>query len=181
MSYEFRGQTRAKTDAAKGSRAARPSPPVAPAAPPAGRSATDRRTLMQTFAAVMGATFLLVGLGGFIPGVTSNYDQLAFAGHESEAKLLGLFQISVLHNIVHLLFGVGLLAAARYSWAKAYLLGGGVAYLGVTLYGALVDHESDANFLPFNDADNLLHLGLSLGMIVLALIALRAARDAGAR
>ncbi len=136
---------------------------------------------MQTFAAVMGAAFLLAGIGGFIPGVTSNYDQLAFAGTESNAKLLGLFRVSILHNIVHLLFAVGLLAAARYTWAKAYLLGGGVAYLGVLLYGVLVDHESDANFLPLNDADNLLHLGLSLAMIALGLVGLRAAKGAFAR
>lgn len=176
MAYEFRGQTRSKTEAQQGRRRTRPQAETAPGGPAPARSTDDGRSLMQIFAAVMGAAFLLVGLGGFIPGVTSNYDELAFAGPDSEARLLGLFNISVVHNIVHLLFGVGLLAAARYTWAKVYLLGGGIAYLGVTVYGALVERESDANFLPINHADNLLHLGLSLAMIVLGLIGLRAAR-----
>ncbi len=79
------------------------------------------------------------GIGGFIPGITSNYDELELAGPESDAKLLGLFEVSILHNIVHLLFAVGLIAAARYSWSRIYLLGGGIGYLGVVLYGALVD------------------------------------------
>ncbi len=124
----------------------------------------------------MGLTFLLTGVAGFIPGVTAMYDQLELYGTDSKAELLDLFRVSILHNIVHLLFAVGLLAAARASSAKAYLLGGGVVYLGVVAYGFLVDEESEANFLPLNDADNLLHLGLGLGMILLGLIGLAADR-----
>ena len=37
--------------------------------------------------------FLLVGIAGFIPGITTAYDTMQFAGHESEAMLLGLFQV----------------------------------------------------------------------------------------
>ncbi len=132
---------------------------------------------MQAFAATMGLVFLLAGIAGFIPGVTSNYDQLEFAGPDSEAKLLGLFEVSVLHNIVHMLFGVGLIAAARYSWSRAYLLGGGIGYLGVVLYGALVDKEADANILPINNADNILHLVLALTMIGLGVLGSRLTRS----
>ena len=67
----------------------------------------------------MGAAFLLVGVAGFIPGITSNYDELKLAGTDSNAELLGLFRVSILHNLVHLAFGVGLIAAARKSWAAA--------------------------------------------------------------
>jgi hypothetical protein len=128
----------------------------------------------------MGLAFLVAGLGGFIPGVTSHTDQLERSGPESMAKLLGLFQVSVLHNIVHLLFAVGLLAAARYSWSRTYLIGGGILYLGVALYGVLVDYGSDANFLPLNDADTLLHLGLGLAMIVLGVVGVRLSRGRAA-
>ncbi len=138
MAYEFKGRTRDRVAAESGRRPARSRPERAP------RSGSDRQP-MQAFAAIMGAAFLLAGIGGFIPGVTSNYDELEFAGPESGAKLLGLFEVSVLHNIVHLLFAVGLIAAARYSWSRLYLLAGGIAYLGVLLYGVLVDHDSDAN------------------------------------
>jgi hypothetical protein len=45
--------------------------------------------------------------------------------------------------------------------------------MGVVAYGFLVDHESDANFLPINDADNILHLVLGVGMITLGVLASR--------
>ena len=83
---------------------------------------------------------------------------------------------------MHLLFGVaGLLAAARAASSKLYLLIGGVGYLAVAAYGFVVDKESDANFLPVNDADNLLHVGLSLLMIALALVGIAAERRRPAR
>lgn len=125
---------------------------------------------MKKAAAAVGAVFLLVGIAGFIPGITTNYDELMVAGPDSEAKLLGLFQVSVLHNIVHLAFGVlGLLAAKAWDSAKLYLIGGGALYLVLLVYGLIVDKDSDANFVPFNTADNWLHLGLGVGMIALGM------------
>lgn len=49
-------------------------------------------------AVVAGVVFLAVGVLGFIPGVTTDFDTLTFAGAESEAMLLGVFQVSVLHT-----------------------------------------------------------------------------------
>lgn len=122
--------------------------------------------LARRIATVVAATFLLVGVLGFIPGVTQNVGDMTFAGHESGAELLGLFQVSILHNIVHLLFGVvGLVAARQGRTAVLYLLAGGVVYLLLAAYGALIDHDHDANFVPVNTADDWLHLGLGLGMI----------------
>jgi len=60
-----------------------------------------------------GCSFLAVGILGFIPGITANYGSLGLAGHESEALLLGIFQVSVLHNIVHILFGIAGTLTAR--------------------------------------------------------------------
>jgi hypothetical protein len=115
---------------------------------------------------IVGLTFLLVGIAGFIPGITTDYDTLAFAGEDSEAKLLGLFQVSILHNIVHLAFGaLGVYAARMARTSYLYLIAGGVVYLVLTLYGAVIDQTSDANFVPINTADNWLHLALGLGMI----------------
>jgi hypothetical protein len=123
---------------------------------------------VQLAAAAVGAVFLLVGILGFIPGITANYDQMQFAGHESEAYLLGLFQVSILHNIVHLLFGVAGLALARtFSGAKTFLVGGGIIYAVLWIYGLIINGESAANFVPLNTADNWLHLGLAIGMIAL--------------
>jgi len=133
-----------------------------------------RRHPGQTAAATVGAVFLLVGILGFIPGITTDYDQMTFAGHESEALLLGVFQVSVLHNLVHLAFGVAGLAMARtVRGARAYLIGGGAVYALLWIYGLIVGHDSPANFVPMNNADNWLHLILAIGMIALGLLTTR--------
>lgn len=131
----------------------------------------EARPLIRTAALVVGAVFLLVGILGFIPGITTDYDTMTFAGHESEAKLLGIFQVSVLHNIVHLLFGIAGIAFARtVGGARSYLVGGGIIYALLWLYGLFIDHDSTANFVPVNTADNWLHLILAIGMIALGLL-----------
>jgi len=129
-------------------------------------------------ATVVAAVFLLVGILGFIPGVTTDYDGMTFAGHESTAMLLGVFHVSILHNIVHLLFGiVGLAMARTPAGARSFLIGGGVVYLGLWLYGLVIAHDSAANFVPVNGADNWLHLVLGIVMIGLG-VALRRAPTA---
>jgi hypothetical protein len=139
------------------------------------------RTPVQKAALVVGAVFLLVGVLGFIPGITTHYDQLTFAGHHSEAALLGVFNVSVLHNIVHLAFGVAGIALARtFNGARSYLIGGGVIYLVLFIYGLVIDQNSSVNFVPVNDADNWLHLGLAVGMIALGVFLGRTRQDNGA-
>lgn len=124
------------------------------------------RSLVSTAALAVGAVFLLVGILGFVPGITSHYSAMKFAGHMSGAKLLGLFQVSVLHNLVHILFGIAGIAMSRASsTARTYLIGGGVIYLVLWLYGLVTGMNSSANFVPLNTADNWLHFVLGLGMI----------------
>ncbi|MEU4674815.1 DUF4383 domain-containing protein [Amycolatopsis sp. NPDC023774] len=136
------------------------------------------RSSAQVAAGIVAVVFLLVGILGFIPGVTTDYNQMSFAGHGSTAMLFGVFMVSTLHNIVHLLFGVVGLACTRTAGAaRLFLLVGGVVYLVLWLYGLLIDHGSDANFVPFNNADNWLHLGLGIGMIALGLLTGREARN----
>jgi uncharacterized protein DUF4383 len=129
------------------------------------------RTLVQNAARLVGIVFLLVGIAGFIPGVTTNlYDGLEFAGDDGTAELLGIFQVSVLHNIVHLLFGVaGLALAATPSGARTYLIGGGAIYLALALLGLI----GGGDWIPVNDADNWLHVLLGAGMIGLGVLTTR--------
>jgi Domain of unknown function (DUF4383) len=145
---------------------------------PTARSMTA--TTMQKAAATVGAAFLLVGVLGFIPGITTHYGDMTFAGHESGAMLLGIFEVSILHNIVHLLFGIAGLALAR-SWtgARAFLIGGGVIYLVLWLYGLVVSEPSSANFVPLNTADDWLHLVLGLAMVGLGIALGRARTGVG--
>lgn len=131
----------------------------------AGRT-IDTMSTMQKMAGAFGVIFVLVGVLGFIPGITSRFNDLGVAGPESSAELLGLFQVSVLHNLVHLLFGIaGLMAAKRFDLSRKFLIFGGITYLVLTAYGFLIDLGSSANFVPVNTADNFLHLGLGVAMI----------------
>ena len=139
---------------------------------------TATRTAVQRAALGVGVVFLLVGILGFIPGVTTDYGSMSFASHMSEAKLLGLFQVSILHNIVHLLFGVaGLVLARTVGGARRYLVVGGVIYLVLFLYGLVVGQDSTANFVPVNTADDILHLLLGIGMIGLGVALSRRVAD----
>ena len=138
------------------------------------------RTNVQKAALAYGVVFLLVGIMGFIPGITTNYDSLSGAGHHSGAMLLGIFQVSVLHNIVHLLYGAAGLALARsVGGARSFLLYGGLVYLVLWIYGLVIDQDSSANFVPLNSADNWLHLFLGVTMIALALLLTRDRHPAG--
>ena len=144
------------------------------------RTGTARRSTVQTVAAVVGVVFLLVGVAGFIPGLTTDFGMLSFAGMGSGAMLLGLFQVSVLHNIVHLLFGVvGLVLSRSPRAAKRFLIIGGAVYLVLWIYG-LATGMGSANFVPLNTADNWLHFVLAVGMILLGVL-LRGDRTRDAR
>lgn len=135
---------------------------------------TAMTTLTQKAAALVAGTFVLVGILGFVPGVTTHYDDMTFAGHESGAQLLGIFAVSGLHNLVHLALGVvGFVLATSWTGARAFLLGGGVLYLALTIYGLLVERHEDANVVPLDQADNWLHLVLGVGMIGLGLVLAR--------
>jgi hypothetical protein len=118
------------------------------------------RTLAQKLALVFGIVFLLVGILGFIPGITEDAPG-DFAGEDSEGSLLGVFQVSVLHNIAHALFGIGILAARKHSTALTYLLVGGIAYAGLFLLGIL----GAMDWLPADDTDDWLHLVLAAGLL----------------
>ncbi|MEV0195601.1 DUF4383 domain-containing protein [Nonomuraea sp. NPDC050691] len=129
------------------------------------------RTPVQLAALIVGAVFLLVGVLGFIPGITTHYSAIAFAGHDSGALLVGVFQVSILHNIVHLLFGIaGIVLSRTWNGARGFLIGGGVIYLLLWIYGLLVAKESAANFVPLNTADDWLHFLLGVGMIALGFL-----------
>jgi hypothetical protein len=129
------------------------------------------RTPVQDAARVAGIVFLAVGIAGFVPGLTTDlYDGLEFAGSEGTSELLGTFEVSVLHNIVHGLFGLaGLALAGSASGARMFLLGGGGIYVALFLLGL----TGGGDWLPSNRADDWLHLALGAAMIGVGVVTTR--------
>lgn len=119
------------------------------------------RSANQLVGAIFGAVFTLVGLIGFFWSGGH-----AAMGHEGGA-ILGLFEVNVAHNIVHLAVGAALLAGAIVGTAAAKAANGviGAVYLAVGVAGLFII-GTDLNILALNGADNALHL--VVGAILLA-------------
>lgn len=125
-------------------------------------------TPLQDAGAAIGLAFVLIGALGFLPGITTGH--LEVAGSGSEAMLLGVFQVSVLHNLLHVAIGgVGMLMSWFLRGAVWFLAVGGIGYLVLGVYGLIVPDGHAANFVPLNLADDILHLVLGVLMLVLVL------------
>ena len=125
-----------------------------------------RRTALQTAALGVGVLFVIVGIAGFIPGITQNAPG-DFMGENSPGSILDAFQTSILHNLVHLLFGVvGIVLARTWDGARKYLIGGGLVYLVLWLIGMF----SAMDWLPADVTDHWLHFVLGLLMLALGFV-----------
>jgi Domain of unknown function (DUF4383) len=125
------------------------------------RTTAGDRDLLVTVARLFAIVFLLVGILGFIPGITTNAPG-DFSGSGSDAELLGIFQVSILHNVVHLLIGlVGLALARTWDGARTFLIGAGVLYIVLWIVGLI----GGADWVPFDTADNWLHFVLGVVMV----------------
>jgi Domain of unknown function (DUF4383) len=125
------------------------------------RTTADDRDLLVTVARLFAIVFLVLGILGFIPGITTDAPG-DFAGEESEAELLGIFSVSILHNLVHLLFGiVGLALARTWEGARTFLIGGGAVYIVLWIVGLI----GGGDWIPVNSADNWLHFVLGVVML----------------
>ncbi len=126
---------------------------------------------------VVGAGLVTIGVLGFVPGATTHYGQLAFAGHGSGARLLGVFQVSILQNLLYVVAGVAGLALGRTErGALRFLTGGGVAFLLLWLAGVV----KGGGWIPTNQPDNWLRLGIGVCLLGLGRIAARPLEPAGA-
>lgn len=122
---------------------------------------------VQGAAMIVAAALTVVGILGFVPGVTTNLGEIAWVGTQSGALLFGTFSVSVAVNVAHIVVGLcGFALARTYASARAYLLVGGVIYLVLGLYGMLTDRGS--HVLPLNPAVNWLHLAVGAVMVLLA-------------
>jgi hypothetical protein len=119
----------------------------------------------RTFALIFGIVFLAVGAAGFIPGLTdmtatpdASLTMRQGYGHE-----LGMFPVNLLHNIVHLLFGIwGILAYRSYSGARMYARAVAILYALLTILGLLPATHTTFGMIPIYGADVWLHALLAL-------------------
>jgi|SRR5690348_1331028 len=113
---------------------------------------------IQRVATVSGILFLVVSAVGFAIGA---------AGHPmmnmSTGMLLGLFPVNVLHNAVHMLFGIwGIWAGRKAGRAVAYALGSGAAYLVLAVCGMITPVL--LGIVPIGGYDVVLHLVLAVAL-----------------
>ncbi|MBV8686797.1 MAG: DUF4383 domain-containing protein [Alphaproteobacteria bacterium] len=118
----------------------------------------------RTFAMIFGIVFLLVGALGFVPNMVHG----PMAGHELSMKqgygdLLGLFPVNMLHNIVHLLFGVwGVLAARSLTGSRMYFRAVAVIYALLTVMGLVPMLNTTFGLIPIYGNDVWLHALLAI-------------------
>lgn len=109
---------------------------------------------VQTLAKVFGVVFLLIGILGFVPGITTD-------GH-----LLGIFHVDMLHNIIHILTGIiAFLVMGSASKSQMYFKVFGIVYLIVAVAG-FVQGTTVLGLIGVNMADNILHIVIALVALV---------------
>lgn len=103
-------------------------------------------TLVRPVVWILSLALLVVGLLGFV----------------MPSPLLGLFEVDMLHNLIHIVSGaVGLVAVNMGHFpARMYLILFGLVYLVVAVVG-YVQQTTVLGFIGVNMADNMLHAGIA--------------------
>jgi hypothetical protein len=116
-------------------------------------------TTLQKLAGVFGVIFILVAVLGFIsPG------GLVMAMDPTTGTVLGVFPVNLLHNIVHLAFGIwGLVASRAWAGSKTFFTVGGIIYVVLTVVGFL--SPTGFGLVPLGGADIGLHAVLGIAML----------------
>jgi hypothetical protein len=118
-------------------------------------------TTAQRVAQIFGIVFLIIGIAGFFVTGTS-----MDASMDTAPRLLGIFPVNALHNLVHMAFGIwGLLAARSFSSARTYAQIGGVIYLVLAALGLIA--PTTFGLIPIGGNDVWLHalLGIVLAAV----------------
>ena len=118
-------------------------------------------TVVQRVAQIFGVVFLLVALVGFLSSGTSMDPHTMTA-----PRALGLFPVNMLHNLVHVIFGVwGLLASRGFRASRNYAQVSGVLFILLAVLGYAA--PDGFGLLPLGGNDILLHaiLGIPLAIV----------------
>ena len=119
----------------------------------------------RMFALIFGIVFLLAGASGFIPGllhpVPAGAPPLTVAA--GYGFILGLLPVNILHNLVHVLFGIlGVAAYAGVFAPRVYAQIVAVAYGLLVVLGLIPATNTLFGLVPIYGADVWLHLALGL-------------------
>lgn len=115
-------------------------------------------TTVQRVAQIFGIVFVLIALVGFYTGGMNMEADPALA-----PAVFGMFPVNLLHNIVHLLFGIWGLAASRsWSGSKQYAQIAGIIYLVLAGVGFIA--PDGFGLVPLGGNDIWLHLVLGLAL-----------------
>jgi Domain of unknown function (DUF4383) len=113
---------------------------------------------IHLFARIFGAVFLVVGIAGFIPGITQPHDHPGLAVGAASGLVLGLFPVNILHNLVHIAFGVwGLFAAGNVNGARLYARVVAISYALLTVLGLIPATNTVFGLVPIYGHDVWLH------------------------
>jgi hypothetical protein len=108
------------------------------------------RAVVQIAALVFGLIYLAVGILGFLPFAGGSFSQ-------EPSKVLGLISINLLHNIVHVLIGIGGLAAfTSVANSRTYCQVAGVILLLLGVVGIFAPNPF--GIVPLGGFDIALHL-----------------------
>lgn len=111
----------------------------------------------RAFATVLGVAFLLAGIAGFVPSPPPLTAPPLTVEH-GHGLALGLFPVNILHNVVHLLFGVlGLMAGRSAGAARGYAKFVAVAYALLTVLGLIPATQTAFGLIPIYGNDVWLH------------------------
>ncbi|WP_235870523.1 DUF4383 domain-containing protein [Rhodococcus xishaensis] len=128
------------------------------------------RTTTQLATTVVAAAILLIGFLGFVPGLTSELDGIAWAGPGTEAELFGSLDVSVLTNVARIGAGiVGLAMSRTLAASEMFLIGGGLLAVLLGVFGLVIDVESASNFMPIDRASSWLHIVAGVALVFLGI------------
>ncbi len=115
--------------------------------------------MIKTLGLIFAAVFILIGILGFIPALTP------------DGKLLGLFEVDIVHNIIHLLSGIiagVVVLIGNIKYIRLYFQVFGIIYALVTILGFAFG--GNLLLMMVNLADNILHLVLAVALLFIGFI-----------
>jgi hypothetical protein len=110
------------------------------------------RTPASTFAVVFGLTYLVAGVAGFALTGFSGFTAM------DGPRLLGLFMVNPMHNVVHLALAAVWLVAARWHHAARIANVAIGAVLGLVTFLGFAHTLTFIGIHSLADPDNFLHL-----------------------